>query len=515
MSDEQTTRPIGGHDPALAETAISGSGPQPIVVARDATPPKIEETVASSPRPERTSTPPIAPGDRLAHFRVERKLGEGGMGAVFVARDESLDRAVALKVLKPELGRELELNERFLREARAQARISHEGVVHIYFIGQDERGMFFAMELVDGDALDSTLDRGEPLEPEEARLAMIQVAAALREAHAAGFIHRDIKPSNLLRTARGVIKVADFGLAKPLEDDVKLSRAGLILGSPLYMAPEQARGDDVDHRADMYSLGASFHHLIVGEPAFDGKNAIAVMTAHQYEPAPSVCSRHPGVSPQLGAVVDKLLAKKPEDRFATYDELIDALEDAAPEHVQYAGFVTRAAAGIIDALVFGALAIALAPFIGPLGILIHVAYLVIGHRVFGQTLGKYAVKVRVMRADGSRISWGRALVRTLVSLWMPGLAAAAVAVLQGPMALYSTVDRGMPDDAGQVQSLLVTNAVAYGFHFLIWAAGFLVALFDPKKRALHDFAADTVVVHHLGQQKRRATNRATPSQRIA
>ena len=172
-------------------------------------------------------------GRRLDHFQVVRLIGEGGMGAVYAARDLSLDRRVALKTLRPELSSQPEHAERLLREARAQARLTHPAITHIYYIGQQPGGpLFFAMEYVDGEPLEALVEGGQRLDPEEARQLMIQVAEGLRAAHQAGIVHRDIKPSNLLRTRDGRIKIADFGLAKPIDADTAITREGAVVGSP-------------------------------------------------------------------------------------------------------------------------------------------------------------------------------------------------------------------------------------------------------------------------------------------
>ena len=191
---------------------------------------------------------------------------------MYLGRDRSLDRRVAIKVLPADLEDNGELQERFMREARAQARLNSPHVAHIYYIGKTprarrsgRRSLYFAMELVEGGDLESLLEQGERLEPERARRLMLQVAGGLRDAQEAGIIHRDIKPSNLLLDKNGDVKIADFGVAKPVgETDSKITRDGAVVGSPLYISPEQARGDEIDHRADMYAVGCTFYHLLSG-----------------------------------------------------------------------------------------------------------------------------------------------------------------------------------------------------------------------------------------------------------
>ena len=172
------------------------------------------------------------------------------------------------------------------------------------------------MELVEGGALEAVLEAGETLEPERARRLMLEVARGLKDAVAAGIIHRDIKPSNLLLDKSGAIKIADFGVAKPIGGtDSKITQEGAIVGSPLYMAPEQARGEEVDHRADMYSMGCTFYHLLSGKPPFDGPTPIAVVAKHLTTPAPPLGEARAKVPSKLVAIIERLMAKDAAARF--------------------------------------------------------------------------------------------------------------------------------------------------------------------------------------------------------
>lgn len=252
-----------GHDidPSTADTMVSET-PSPAAVR----PRSADAPVATGPVQPSADDPLI--GTRLHHFEVGELIGRGGMGAVYRARDLSLDRPVALKVIAGELAQHPLVRERFVREARAQARLNHHAVVPIYYIGQQQDLYFFAMELVEGAALDQRLEGNEPLDDEEAIDLLEQVASALRLAQQRGIVHRDIKPSNLLVDTEGRVKVADFGLAKAVDkpDDASLTQKGEVLGTPLYMAPEQGQGEATDHRADIYALGATFYHLCTGRP---------------------------------------------------------------------------------------------------------------------------------------------------------------------------------------------------------------------------------------------------------
>ena len=203
-------------------------------------------------------------------------------------------------------------------------------VVPIHFIGRAGPAAYFAMDLSQGNALEVTLDREERLDAERARRLMIEVVRGLASAHTAGFIHRDIKPSNLLLYPTGHVKIADFGLAKPLSSaEGSLTGEGVVLGTPIYMAPEQTRGEKVDHRADMYALGCSFFHLISGAPPYDGKNPIELLAAHFTAPIPSLREKARETPSELARIISRLRAKEPAGRYVSYDELIAALEAAA------------------------------------------------------------------------------------------------------------------------------------------------------------------------------------------
>jgi serine/threonine-protein kinase len=265
-------------------------------------------------------------GTMMAHFRVEELVRRGGMGSVWRAHDVSLDRPVALKVLTRELSQQPRLVERFVREARSQARLSHHNVVPIYFIGQEEGRMFFAMELIDGDSLADRLTRGETLDWKQAVPLMIGVGRALRHAHERGLIHRDIKPGNLLVDHGGHLKVTDFGLARSLDNDRrKLTGQGVFLGTPWYCSPEQARAVDVDHRSDMYALGATFYHVVCGRPVFDGKTPFAVLAQHAGD-EPDLSPLEELAPPEFVALFERFLAKAPDGRFGDHDLYVQKLK---------------------------------------------------------------------------------------------------------------------------------------------------------------------------------------------
>ncbi|HVK10632.1 MAG TPA: serine/threonine-protein kinase, partial [Gemmataceae bacterium] len=227
-------------------------------------------------------SPPLGPGElgRLGGYRVLELLGAGGMGLVFRAEDPTLRRPVALKVMRPELLDRPHAAERFLREARAAAAVKHDHIVTIYQVGQDRGVPFLALEFLAGEPLDARAKRESRLPPAEVRRIGHEAALGLAAAHAAGLIHRDIKPANVwLEAPRGRVKILDFGLARATGQDVHLTGSGTVMGTPAYMSPEQANGQPVDARTDLFSLGAMLYRLATGRLPFPGDSAMAILAA--------------------------------------------------------------------------------------------------------------------------------------------------------------------------------------------------------------------------------------------
>jgi uncharacterized RDD family membrane protein YckC/tRNA A-37 threonylcarbamoyl transferase component Bud32 len=452
-----------------------------------------------------TTPKPAATSDRwsnaeLEHFRVERLLGRGGMGTVYLAHDGSLDRKVAIKVLPDQVIGNAALEDRFLLEARAQAKLASPNVVAIHFIGRlpGNGGLYFAMEWVEGAPLEDLLERHALLPPEEARQAMIHVARGLRDAHRAGIIHRDVKPSNLLRDRDGWVKIADFGIAKvrPSGEQAatpSLTRDGDVLGTPLYMAPEQAAGEAIDHRADMYALGCTFYHLLAGKPPFEGGSSVAIAAKHIHELPVPIGKRVKDVPPKLAAVIDRLMSKQPAKRYDTYEALIADLEAAAPTSVAYAGVWTRAAANTVDCLIAGTL-IAL---LGWIGLAVHLAHVVLGQAFFGRTVGKLLMSMRVERIDGGKLSLARSLLRTIAALWLPFLVGSLTLATQGRGHLMRIVEHLQPKESAELKSILITLAISHGVLTVLWFGGLALAAFHPERRALHDLLAGTRVTYAL------------------
>ncbi|HET6324101.1 MAG TPA: protein kinase [Planctomycetaceae bacterium] len=268
---------------------------------------------------------PSAVGCRLGHFRIEATIGAGGMGAVFRAVDERLDRVVALKVLSPSLSRDSGSIQRFLNEARAAARLDHDNIARVFYIGEDRGLNFIAHEFVTGRTIRDIIRDHGALDPREAVNYALQLATALRHTAAAGVVHRDIKPSNIIITPRGRAKLVDLGLAKKVASESfgDLTIAGTTLGTFDYISPEQAKDPrNVDVRSDIYSLGCTLYHMLAGGPPYPEGTVLQKLLDHQAKGVPDPASKNPRVPPRLSAVVRRMMAPDPRERYATPDELI-------------------------------------------------------------------------------------------------------------------------------------------------------------------------------------------------
>jgi len=266
---------------------------------------------------------------QLGRYQLVRKLGQGGMGAVYEAIQEGLERRVAVKVLPAALMADKDFVERFKREARAAAKLNHPNIVTIHEISQDHGFHFFSMEFVDGQSLEQQLQKESRLPVAEAIALMQQALQGLAHAWEQGIIHRDLKPANLMLTRRGVLKVADFGLAKALEMSSN-TMTGAGMGTPYYMSPEQgSNAKNVDLRADIYSLGATFYHLVTGRVPFEGTSPFEVAIKVATAPLPPVCEVNPDVPAPVAAMIEKMLARDPDQRHHSADELLSALSSIA------------------------------------------------------------------------------------------------------------------------------------------------------------------------------------------
>jgi serine/threonine protein kinase len=255
------------------------------------------------------------------------RLGRGGKGVVYEAEDMRIGRRVALKLMAPEVVAAAESLQRFMREARAAAKIEHPNVVTIYAVDEQDGTVFIAMSLVRGGSVQDRLAVGGSLEPLEATRIVKLAARGLHAVHQAGIVHRDIKPANIMLGENGEVKIADFGTAKILDDSVaQLTEPGMLIGTPQYMSPEQCMGQKVDPRSDIYSLGVTYYRLLTGKAPFADMNPLAIARKHIAEPHPDPRSINPAVPDMCVRIIDKAMAKDREARFKTAADLADSLE---------------------------------------------------------------------------------------------------------------------------------------------------------------------------------------------
>ena len=438
---------------------------------------------------------PLVAGDalpaglRLGHFRIDKRLGAGGMGEVYLATDLALDRPVAIKVLPAGFTTSGDARDRLIREARAQARIQHPNVAHIYFIGEDAGRLYFAMELLTGQTLGERAAEG-PLSVEEALATIRAAALGLREAQRSGFTHRDIKPSNLMADGHGVVKVLDFGLvaATPEAASGPVAQTSLA-GTPLYMAPEQAKGLPIDLRADIYALGATLFHLVSGKPPFSAETVEDLVTLHASADRPIVPRKgpaRPAIAAPMAAAINRLIARMmapdPADRFQSYDDLIRELELVSIQHTRPAGAWVRGIAAVIDIAIVSLLAVlAMLPFGGGgnldgyKGNGLFFVYATVLLARFGTTPGKALLELEVVGIhDGKKPSLTRAFVRE-VTMFGPTMVLAA-------LGHYLAVD---------------LDVFVLGVFVLTVASLFLAAWRVPGKRAPWDRVAGTQVRYRV------------------
>jgi serine/threonine-protein kinase len=271
-------------------------------------------------------------GKRLAHYQILERVAVGGMGAIYRSRNLRLDKVVALKVLPQHLvEKDKSFAERFIREARYAAKLEHPNVVTIYSVDFQENHLFIEMQFVEGQSLRQWIKDKKRLSPADAMRVTLEVARAMAAAHAKGIVHRDIKPDNILLTREGQVKVTDFGIAGIADAGGETARPKLVMGTPHYMSPEQCRGDKVDPRSDIYSLGATFFHMLTGRFPFEGATAMAVVQKHVEAPLPSPRSIVPDIAESVCRIVAKMMAKDPGMRHQDCSELIADLKAVAVE----------------------------------------------------------------------------------------------------------------------------------------------------------------------------------------
>jgi serine/threonine-protein kinase len=282
-------------------------------------------------------------------YRLEAKLGSGGMSTVYLASDDTLDRPVAVKVMHREMSEQEDQLQRFRQEARAVAKLTHPNVVSVIDAGEDGGYPYIVFEYVKGETLKQRIGRVGALDTQEAIAYAIEVARGLGVAHARNMVHRDIKPQNVLIDEEGRAKLTDFGISRQLEQD-GVTATGRVLGTTDYVAPEQAMGKAVDPRSDIYSLGVVLYEMLVGQVPFHADSQVGVAMKHVNEELPDVQRRRPEASAAVALVVERATAKDPAERYQTIGEMIDDLETALEVEAARAGSTTGEATSVLDAV---------------------------------------------------------------------------------------------------------------------------------------------------------------------
>ncbi len=282
-------------------------------------------------------------------YKLEAKLGSGGMSTVYLARDTTLDRSVAVKVMHREMSEQADQLQRFRQEARAVAKLSHPNVVAVIDAGEDGGHPYIVFEYVEGETLKQRINRVGALDAQEALAHAIEIARGLTVAHARNMVHRDIKPQNVLIDSEGRAKLTDFGISRQLEQD-GMTATGRVLGTTDYVAPEQAMGHPVDQRSDVYSLGVVLYEMLVGQVPFHADSQVGVAMKHVNEELPDVQQRRPELSAAAALVVERATAKDPGARYQEVGELIDDLATALEVEAARAGSATGEATSVLEAV---------------------------------------------------------------------------------------------------------------------------------------------------------------------
>ena len=448
------------------------------------------------------------PGDQFGEYRIERDLGRGGMGAVYEAEHLETGRRVALKVLAHRLN-SAEARARFFREGRLAASINHPNSVYVYGTGEVNGTPVIMMELVDGGTLQERVKRDGPLPVGKAVDAIIDVISGLQAAQAKGILHRDIKPSNCFEEADGTVKVGDFGLSisSEVSEDIELTSDGLFLGTPAFCSPEQLRGEELNARSDLYSVGVTLFYLLTGRTPFEGHTSVQLVANVLEKTPPSPKDFRPEIPDELARVVLRCLEKSPGERFRDYGELHRALMPFGTTAPAPAPLPQRCVAGAIDLAIYSSLSTAIGLcFAGGsmaelsimgisfylegfsskllavtlLSLLAIIAYFALLEGRWGYSLGKAACRLRVVDANRNTPGPGKAALRAVIYIMTPYL----------PYSVYiglAPVDKGVIDNT---LALYVTG-VAY---YLIMGLLFSTARKRNGLAGIHDLASRTRVV---------------------
>ncbi len=282
-------------------------------------------------------------------YRLAEKLGSGGMSTVYLAQDEVLDRPVAIKLLHREISQEPDQLERFRREARTAARLSHPNLVSVIDAGEDEGRPYIVFEYVDGETLKHTIEREHGLSVDEALAYAIEIGRGLIAAHGRKLVHRDIKPQNVLIDSDGRARVTDFGIARSLEGK-GMTATGRVLGTTDYVSPEQAMGEEVDERSDVYSLGVVLYEMLTGDVPYHAETQVGVAMKHVNEPMPDVLARRPEASAAVAAVIDRATAKDARDRYDSVGEMVRDLEATLEIEAARGGGTSGEATTVLDSV---------------------------------------------------------------------------------------------------------------------------------------------------------------------
>src|SRR5216117_1012746 len=271
-------------------------------------------------------------------YKIERLVGKGGMGAVFLAQDLTLDREVAIKVLPPDISQDPHVIKRFQQEAKTAAKLDHTNIIPIYRVESEGGLNYFVMKYIAGVSLEDVLEqKKEPLAADYIQRVVWEAACALGHAHSRGIVHRDVKPANIMFDHDGKVMLTDFGISKALQAASGFTGTGMIIGTPHYMAPEQAKGATVDGRADQYSLGVVGYRMITGELPYVGDSVHTILYKHIFEEVPSAAAKRSDAPPFLTTAISRALSKEPDQRFATMEEFATAVWPEQPVATPKAG----------------------------------------------------------------------------------------------------------------------------------------------------------------------------------